>query len=342
MKPLWISALTLAILLLAAAPVGAQPVISARSGVIAYGEGTVYLGDKLWEPSNSQFDTVKENTVVRTGAGRVEVLLVPGTFLRLGENSSFRLLTNRLIDTRLELLGGSAVLEIDQVTKDDNVTVVSRDATLTFPRAGLYRLDSEPARLKVLKGSGAVQIGDRRVEVSSGKMLGLTGETASLEKFDAEDTDSLDNWSHRRGDLVASANVYAAKYARDNSMGLSSNSWAWNPYFGMYTFLPMGGQMFSPYGGWFWSPMTVMGAYYNPPFVARGGGSSGGLGSPVAIASTGASRATVPARSMSTSPMANTGSGAASSGAASSGAVSSGTPSSGGLSSGGHAGAGHR
>src|ERR1035441_8398390 len=195
MKPLWISALTLAILLLAAAPAGAQPVISARSGVIAYGEGTVYLGDKLWEPCNSQFDIVKENTVVRTGAGRVEVLLVPGTFLRLGENSSFRLLTNRLIDTRLELLGGSAVLEVDQVTKDDNVTVVSRDATLTFPRAGLYRLDSEPARIKVLKGSGAVQIGDRRVEVPSGKMLGLTGETASLEKFDAEDTDSLDNWS---------------------------------------------------------------------------------------------------------------------------------------------------
>ena len=142
MKPLWISALTLAILLLAAAPAGAQPVISARSGVIAYGEGTVYLGDKLWEPSNSQFDAVKENTVVRTGAGRVEVLLVPGSFFRLGENGSFRLLTNRLIDTRLELLSGSAVLEIDQVTKDDNVTVVSRDATLTFPRAGLYRMDS--------------------------------------------------------------------------------------------------------------------------------------------------------------------------------------------------------
>ena len=170
-----------------------------------------------------------------------------------------------------------------------------------------------------------MQIGDRTVEVSAGKMLGLTGETASLEKFDSEDTDSLDNWSHRRGDLVASANVYAAKYARDNSMGLSSNSWAWNPYFGMYTFLPMGGQMFSPYGGWFWSPMTVMGAYYNPPFVARGGGSTGGLGSPVAIASSGSSRTTVPTRSVSTSTAASAGSRA----------------SSGGLSSGGHAGGGH-
>jgi len=298
MKPLWISVLALVVVALAAGPVAAQPVISARSGVIAYGEGAVYLGDKPWEPSPSQFDAVKENTVVRTGEGRVEVLLVPGSFLRLGENGSFRLLTNRLIDTRLELLGGSAVLEIDQVTKDDNVTVVCQQGVIEFSRAGLYRLDSEPARIKVFKGAAEVQMGDQRFDVPAGKMLGLAGETASLERFDTEDTDSLDNWSHRRGDLVASANVYAAKYARDNSMGLTANTWAWNPFYGMYTYLPMGGSMFSPYGGgFFWSPMTVMGAYYNPPIVNRGSTNIGGLHFPTAASTSGPSGTTAPARS---------------------------------------------
>jgi hypothetical protein len=279
MKRAYVLALASTMILLAAIPAAAQPVISARSGVVSYGEGAVYVGNQTWQPSSSQFDAIKENTVVRTEAGRVEVLLVPGSFLRLGENSSFRLLTNRLIDTRLELLSGSAVLEVDQVTKDDNVTVVSGQAVVQFPKAGLYRMDSEPAQIKVFKGAAMVQMGDRNIEVPSAKMLGLSGETAALEKFDTENTDSLDNWSHRRGDLVASANVSAANYARSTSTSLLGNTWAWNPYFGMYTYLPMSGQMFSPYGGWFWSPYTVPYAYYNPPVIITRGTGSGLTGS---------------------------------------------------------------
>jgi hypothetical protein len=311
MKRAYIFALASTMILMAAIPAAAQPVISARSGVVSYGEGAVYIGNQAWEPSSSQFDAIKENTVVRTEGGRVEVLLVPGSFLRLGENSSFRLLTNRLIDTRLELLSGSAVVEVDQVTKDDNVTVVSGQAVIQFSKAGLYRMDSEPARVKVFKGAASVQLGDRNIEVPSGKMLGLAGETAALGRFDTEDTDSLDNWSHRRGDLVASANVSAANYARSTSMGLLGNTWAWNPYFGMYTYLPMSGQMFSPYGGWFWSPVSVPYAYYNPPvIVTRSGGLSGvgTLGRSPALtslsrgssSSLSGSSASAPARSAST------------------------------------------
>jgi hypothetical protein len=277
MKRVHIVVLALTMVLSAAIPVAAQPVISARSGVIAYGEGAVYVSDKAWEPAQTKFDAIKENTLVRTGEGRVEVLLVPGTFLRLGENGSFRLLTNRLIDTRLDLLRGSAVVEVDQVTKDNNVTIVNHDATIQFHKAGLYRLDSEPASVKVFKGAATVQMGERNIEVPSGKMLGLAGETAAVEKFDTEDTDTLDRWSHRRGDLVASANISAANYVRNygangSYSGFSANSWAWNPYFGMYTYLPYSGQFFTPYGGWYWSPVTVINAdSYPPPIMARGG-----------------------------------------------------------------------
>jgi hypothetical protein len=263
-----------AILLVAAFPVSAQPVISAKSGTIANVLGKVYLGDQLIEPSLTNFPDVKENAVLRTADGRVEVLLPPGVFLRLGENASFRMLSNRLIDTRVELLGGSAIVEADEIAKDTNVTVVARGATVTFTRSGLYRFDMEPARLKVFKGAANVEIGGQKVVVPSGKMLSLDA-TAAIEKFDTEDTDTLDTWNQRRSQYVAMANISAAKYAQDYSDTLSAGSWFWNPYYGMYTFLPLAGRSYSPYGYCFWSPVTVGRVYYNPP-VSHGGG--GGFG----------------------------------------------------------------
>src|ERR1700694_1665074 len=122
MKPVWIAVLTVAILALGAIPAAAQPVISAKSGLISSVDGKVYLGDQLVEPSSTHFPDIKENTVVRTEEGRAEVLLTPGVVLRIGENASFKMITNRLIDTRLELLAGSGVVEADEIAKDTNVT----------------------------------------------------------------------------------------------------------------------------------------------------------------------------------------------------------------------------
>jgi len=90
MKPVWIAGFLAVVLALSAIPALAQPVISAKSGLISYVEGKVYLSDQIVEPSPTHFADVKENAVVRTAEGRAEVLLTPGVVLRLGENSSSR------------------------------------------------------------------------------------------------------------------------------------------------------------------------------------------------------------------------------------------------------------
>ncbi len=248
MKPVWIAGFLAVVLALSAIPALAQPVISAKSGLISYVEGKVYLSDQIVEPSPTHFPDVKENAVVRTAEGRAEVLLTPGVVLRLGENSSFKMLTNRLIDTRLELLTGSAVVEADEIAKDTNVTLVCKDGTVSLDKKGLYRFDTAPARLKVFEGLASAQVAGQNVEVAGGKMLGLGGTIASVEKFDKEDTDSLDNWSKRRGELVAMANVSAAKQVHDSGCaGLSfvtpvstsqpcpsdpcAPSWRYNPWY---------------------------------------------------------------------------------------------------------------
>jgi len=66
-------------------------------------EGRAYLGDKPVEPKLGQFPDIKENQEFRTEDGRAEILLTPGVFLRLGENSSVRMLSTRLTDTRVEV-----------------------------------------------------------------------------------------------------------------------------------------------------------------------------------------------------------------------------------------------
>src|SRR5713101_3038665 len=101
----------------------AQSVISAKSGLIHYAEGTVYLGDQLVESKFGSFPDIKENAQFRTEEGRAEVLLTPGVFLRMGESSAIRMITNRLIDTRVEFLSGSILVEAADLLKDNAVTL---------------------------------------------------------------------------------------------------------------------------------------------------------------------------------------------------------------------------
>src|ERR1700733_3757625 len=92
-------------------PALAQSVISAHSGLIHFSDGSVFLDDQRIEQKTGKFDQMNNGSELRTHDGRAEVLLTPGTFLRVGSNSAVRMLSNKLEDTRVELLRGSAVLD---------------------------------------------------------------------------------------------------------------------------------------------------------------------------------------------------------------------------------------
>jgi hypothetical protein len=281
MKPFSLVSLSVAILATFALPAIAQPVISAKSGLLSYVEGQVKLDNQPVEFSNTRFADVKENSTVSTQDGRAEVLLTPGVTLRLGENSSLRMITNRLVDTRLELLSGSAVVEADLIAKDTSVTVVVGPGATSLPKAGLYRFDVSPAQVRVFKGEAEVEVAGQTKVVSSSRMLSLATESASIEKFDTEDTDALDRWSHRRGSYLAMANTSAAR-SLVSSGGIPSTwgmsgcapAWGYNSYYSMMTFMPCTGSLWSPYGYQFWSPYSIGRAYWvNAPLIYGGGAS---------------------------------------------------------------------
>ena len=281
------------LLALVGVPAFAQQAISARSGLIHYVEGKAFAGDQQVAEKPGSFQQIKENQVFRTTEGRAEVLLTPGVFLRLGENSSFRMITNRLIDTRLEFLGGSMILESDDMQKDNAVTVVASDATVRLRKSGIYRFDGDPAQLHVLKGTLDVETQGKTIELKEGKLLNLTGDMA-IAKFDPKDTDALARWSYRRAEYVAMANVSAAKSVGDSGgvssfyaanypgyypcLNTRSSLWYFNSYFGMYTYVPCSGRLSSPYGFLFWSPMTVYRVYAPRPVNTNWGNGGGATG----------------------------------------------------------------
>ena len=266
MRPIRLTALVIAILALTVPAVFAQPIISAKSGVIAGVEGKVFLDNQPLESSVTHFPDMKENAVLRTEEGRAEVLLPPGYILRVGENASFKMLTNRLIDTRVEMLAGSGILEVDDTNnKDANVVVALKAGAATIVKAGVYRFDSDPARIRVFSGSASVLLGDKTIQVPTGHMLGLTGDGPLVEKFDTGETDALDHWARRRAEAMAVANVSAAKYVNDNYGKLNQSSWGFNPYFGLYTYIPMNGTMCNSYYDYcYYSPMVVYDRFYAP------------------------------------------------------------------------------
>ncbi len=268
--------LALGVLACAAGSIAAMAqsaVISARSGLIHYVEGQVYLGDQLVETKYGVFPEVKEKQQLKTEEGRAEVLLTPGVFLRLGENSSFRMITNRLIDTRLEFQGGSAVVEAEEIGKDNSVTVVYKDATVHPVKKGVYRLDASNGELRVFDGEAEVSSnGDQTVSVKDGHSIAL--DTLAVRKFEKTSSDALNRWSERRASYVSMANVGAANSLRSSMFGGGSpfsSGWYWNSNFGMYSFVPgLGGDVLdSPYGYPYFSPFDVSmaympGFYYTP------------------------------------------------------------------------------
>ena len=219
MKPIGIALLAGALLALTATSGLAQHVVSARSGTVNFTEGSVQLDGRKVESSITRYPEVKEGSVLRTEDGRAEVLLTPGVTLRLGDHSSFKMITSRLIDTRLELLGGSAVVEAGQAGKDTSVTLVVHGAAVSLPKAGIYRFDFDPAQLKVFKGEAAVQEGIETTLVGSGRVCTLGVAAVAVARFQTTDTDALDHWSRRRGELMSMANTAGA-----NSLA-SSGGW---------------------------------------------------------------------------------------------------------------------
>lgn len=280
--------LPLAILLVGATSAWGQQVISAHSGVIHFVEGQVTLEGQAVNPKFGEFPEVKNGQTLAAEDGRAEVLLTPGVILRIAENSSFQMVSNNRSDTRLSVLTGSAIVEVGELMASNAITVIYNGAHIELVKRGLYRIDSDPGKLRVYDGEARVTAGTQTLLARKGREV-LLGAVLDMSGFDTKDTDAFMRWASRRSEYLAQANVSSARSASGlgysgSSYGsgmLGTGSWAYNPFYGMFTYMPYGNSMYySPFGYPFYSPTNI--GYFVP--------NSGYTGSAFPVKSTGISQ----------------------------------------------------
>ena len=191
-------------------PAFGQSVISAHSGLIHFVDGSVFLDDQRVEQKAGKFDQMKNGSELRTEEGRAEVLLTPGTFLRLGPSSAIRMVSNELDNTRVELMKGSAVLDqgSDKLASA-SVTILYNLDQVQIKKPGRYRFDSDPPQVKVETGAAEVTADGKSIEAAAGYAVPLEGKLTAR-KLLGTSSDDLDTWNAARDHSVVDGNLQAS------------------------------------------------------------------------------------------------------------------------------------
>jgi len=252
----------------ARATVPAQPSVPAQPGTINYIEGNASMGGQALGQTSVGSATLAAGQLVSTRNGKVEILLTPGIFFRLGNNSSAEMVSPGLADTVLTLQKGRALVEVDQILPANNVRINEGSASTQLKKVGLYDFDADRGQLRVFDGEAQVHVGDQQIKVKGGHELAFNA-TGKLKAQDFDKKASEDDfyrWSSLRSSYISEANVDTARlYVGAGGFygpGWFGNGWYWDPYFSAYTFIPGDGVFFSPFGWGYYSPFFVYGAPY--------------------------------------------------------------------------------
>ena len=258
-------------------------VISANAGGVNYVEGKVAVAQKSGKSGYLlKGDTLEVGDKVSTGTdGKAEILLNPGSYIRLAENSGFEFTNTSLDDLQVKLTGGSAMFEV--ITDDEfNFVVNTPKAQFKIVQSGVYRIDVlSDGSGKIAVWKGKAEIGTvKATTVKGGREATVNDGQVAVAKFKRDDKESLAAWSKTRAKELAKVNSRLERNNLRNTLLNSFNNNGWNMYnsyglwvfdrfSGNHCFLPFGYGWSSPYGfgfgrdiWYFRLPQTI---YNQPP-----------------------------------------------------------------------------
>jgi len=257
-------------------------------------------------------DDLESGDIVSTGvSGQVEVLLSPGSYLRLAERSEFVMEDTSLDNLLVRLTKGSAIIEATGPSDLKlYIPIVTDQHRMTIVRPGVYRINVAQGTTELFVRKGRMALSDAKDDtVKGGKKVTFASSGQQIAKISDSDTDQFDDWSKTRGKTLALANARLSArlvngYLANSLSSINSGSsgwgfWTWSPFSSCYTFLPFHYGWGSPYGGYYgaYAPSYGNGYNnnnhnnpYNPPVITSNssGGSSSGYSSGSGSAASGA------------------------------------------------------
>jgi hypothetical protein len=268
-------------------------VISAKAGGINAITGQATVRGKTesgWQQLMITDDLNSGDRVRTAFDGRVEILLNPGAYLRVGADSEVELADNTLANLEVRLLKGTAIVEATGIDGVElNINISTPHTKIAIVRHGLYRLSVIPGdATELVVRKGRVVLNDEtHTKVKDGNKVVFNQTNTSVAKLTKEEKkheDDIDAWGKERAETLARANrritgaMLSAAFAsnrdpwgRDPWLSRGFGMWFYNSRFGCYTFVPWYYGWRSPYG----TAYTT--GTYNPYAgqVSGGSGSSG-------------------------------------------------------------------
>jgi FecR protein len=280
----------------------AQYLVSTKAGFVNKVDGPVEIQRKDNEDGSrgrvSLGTQMKEGDLVITGAGgRAEILLNPGSYLRLNSKTEVRAVNTMLTETRFEVVSGSVIVEVGEIDKKTPIEIVTPNGMISINKSStLLRLDVEEGVTVVAvrqgeayRGTSQELLAKAAPKIGRGKLARLEGSTADstpnglseLAKLDKDEIDAFDTWSFNRAQSLMAANYSSLQ--RNSMRSSLAYGWFYDPFYNFYTFIPRGGY-YSPYGFpfcrrfadfYYYYPYGLPYYYYSPN--PQGGGGGGGM-----------------------------------------------------------------
>ena len=186
---LFVAALVLSLPLTSHAQNREKFVISARAGGVnaVTGRATMHArGNSDWRQLTIKED-LETGDVVRTGFdGRVEMLLNPGSYMRIGENSEFELADNSLENLEVRLIRGTAIVEVTGADDEELLIGITTPHTrMSIVRRGLYRVNVVPGdTTELIVRKGRVVLEGSHIKIKGGNKVVFSGGSFSVAKLE--------------------------------------------------------------------------------------------------------------------------------------------------------------
>jgi hypothetical protein len=144
------------------------------------------------------------------------------------------MVANALSNTRVELLAGSAIVDLAEPSSGTSVTLLYKSWSVRFPEPGVYRIDSAPPRLSVLRGEAEVSAGDNQQALLVKQGMDVPFAPVLVpERSSDQPQDALGRWAEGRQQSISTDNAIAANIQDPGSITAA------NPGYDTFTYFPM-------------------------------------------------------------------------------------------------------
>jgi len=237
----------------------AEPTRMPRPGLLNKVQGQVTFDGHPATAQSMRRESLRAHQVIETRHGKAELLLTPGSFLRIGDNSEVRMLSRNLENTRVKVIKGMAMLDTEAGYKHD-LAIIMDGTTTRIDKKGIYGFNANHGAISVLNGKATVYQGDSRITLKKKRQLYIAGQSPlEVRKLDkrAFKSSGLYQWNEARDRYESRARRSVQRSIAQSGHWYGSG-WYRSRFWGFYTYVHSPGMYYSPYygpnyGPWGWN-----------------------------------------------------------------------------------------